>query len=211
MVRMTMEEGPREPDISQGGWPRLLAALDGEPEAALEKLRRLRVKLLRYFSAQRCDFPDELADEAIDRVLRHFEAGHTVAHVEAYTLGTARLLRQETMRRETRQRDAAKEFQRAAAPDRESAGSECFERCLAQLSPDRRKLILNYYQGEATARIGNRKQLADELGVDAVSLRNRAMRVRRALERCVRGCMDRGVTNRSESTPTVESEGDVHD
>lgn len=184
------------------GWRRLLAALDRDPQTAFEKLSLLRLKLIRYFGANQSDFPDDLADEAIDRLIHRFEKGEEIRHIESYALGVARLLKHEELRRRERSRTVIAEInrQRDTRPEGANPAEPCFDRCLKKLDPARRELILGYYQGDENARIANRRQLAGELGLDAAAIRNRALRMRRSLERCVRECMSEStVTNRPES------------
>jgi RNA polymerase sigma factor (sigma-70 family) len=66
----------------------------------------------------------------------------------------------------------------------------CLEECLEKLSPANRELILSYYSQKKRAKVEYRKQLAEKLGIEVNALRVRAFRVREALEKCVRACLD---------------------
>ena len=79
---------------------------------------------------------------------------------------------------------------------------DCLRRCLAQLPPDQRDLVLRYYQGnshqggsykgnsgQGERNIRNRQQLAREAGIPMNALRIRVHRVRRKLESCVHACL----------------------
>ena len=72
---------------------------------------------------------------------------------------------------------------------------ECLERCLEQLPPDNRDLVLRYYQQERKAKIEHRKSLATELGIAVNALRIRAHRIRLVLQRCVRDCIEQQPAN----------------
>ena len=72
-----------------------------------------------------------------------------------------------------------------------SGGMECLRRCLEQLPPENRKLILHYYQGEKDEKIKNRKGLMEVFGVPASTLRMRALRLREGLHLCSENCVQR--------------------
>ena len=69
---------------------------------------------------------------------------------------------------------------------------ECLERCVTELEPEDRELIVNYYRGENRGKIENRKAIAAKLGVTMNALSIRACRLRDRLEACVRNCMGAG-------------------
>ncbi len=65
----------------------------------------------------------------------------------------------------------------------------CLRDCLQTLSTDNRELILQYYQGEKSEKINNRKRLMERLGVPVNTLRMRALRLRERLQGCVEECL----------------------
>lgn len=67
----------------------------------------------------------------------------------------------------------------------------CLRRCLSELSPETRNLILHYYQGDKGDKIKNRKGLTEFLGIPPSTLRMRALRVRERLQLCAESCMQR--------------------
>ena len=70
-----------------------------------------------------------------------------------------------------------------------AARIECLQQCLGTLSSENRELILQYYQGEKSEKIRNRKQLTSRLGVPLNTLRMRALRLRERLQGCVEQCV----------------------
>lgn len=66
---------------------------------------------------------------------------------------------------------------------------ECLEQCLQELPLESRELIMEYYEGEAGVKIGNRKRLAVRLGIQLNALRIRAQRIREKLEHCMSTCL----------------------
>jgi DNA-directed RNA polymerase specialized sigma24 family protein len=68
---------------------------------------------------------------------------------------------------------------------------DCLERCLENMEPDSRKIIIQYYQGEQRVKIENRRALAERLGITVNALSIRACRLRDKLESCVSKCLAR--------------------
>jgi hypothetical protein len=78
----------------------------------------------------------------------------------------------------------------AGTTDSEAA-LECLESCLDALPRHGRDLITRYYQGDRLAKVRNRKDLSESLGLAPNALRNRALRLRARLETCVARCLNR--------------------
>lgn len=175
--------------LTRDGFERLLAALDADRAAAGEKYERLRLRLLRFFAWEGGEFPEDLADEALNRTAARLVQGEEVRDVTNYLLGVARLLIKEDRKRRQRTDrllDRLSQMAPHAAPDEDVA--ECLDGCLARLAPENRDLILRYYSGDHRARIDNRRRMAAEFGIELNALRNRALRLREKLEECVRSC-----------------------
>jgi DNA-directed RNA polymerase specialized sigma24 family protein len=179
---------------SPNGLDLLLAVLDPDRERAAEKLLLLRRKLLKFFAWSRAPFPDELADETLDRVSRRLAEGEVVRQLDpgAYVHGFARNVLRESWSRPRLVR--APEAALAAAPAAEQSAAErrsrCLDRCLARLPVESRRLLLAYYQTEGgAAKIASHRQLAAELNVSGGNLRLRLHRLRLELEGCVRACL----------------------
>src|SRR5262249_12867895 len=75
-----------------------------------------------------------------------------------------------------------------ADPDHERR-RDCLDRCLDRLGRARRNLVLRYYKEDGQSKIGDRKKLAEELGVDRNALRIRVYRIRAKLETCIESCL----------------------
>ena len=163
-------------------------AADGDEGVGYETLRR---RLIRFFDVYVPADADELADVALDRVARRIHEGVEVASVLSYTLGVARMVLHEARARAARRRVA--EIDPTLLPDDENTESRDIEVALAALSHcldaaggDGRTLILEYYGADGASRIALRQRLAHERGISLNALRNRALRLREALEDCVR-------------------------
>src|SRR5262249_30630904 len=72
---------------------------------------------------------------------------------------------------------------------------EALKLSLEELSQDDRFLILNYYQGEKSDKIKTRKMLSELLGIEASTLRMRALRIREKLQLCTQNYMQTQAAN----------------
>ena len=70
----------------------LLARLDPDPDRAGEKYEALRTALVRFFDWRGAPFPDDCADQAIDRLARRIADNEPIADIRSYGLGIARLV-----------------------------------------------------------------------------------------------------------------------
>ncbi len=172
---------------------KFLACLDADADRAGEKYEAIRLRLLKFFDWRGAHFPDECADETINRVIRKLDAGDALRDIETYCLGVARLVYLETLKRPDRQRVGLDEAPAIAAPvsedEEEDEQRRCFNRCLHELPPESRQLILHYYHDERRDKINNRQAMADRLGIPLNALRSRAQRIRDRLEQCVARCL----------------------
>jgi DNA-directed RNA polymerase specialized sigma24 family protein len=82
---------------------------------------------------------------------------------------------------------------RLSSPESEEpeARIECLRACLQSLSPENSELILQYYQGEKSAKIENRRRLTVRFKVPVNTLRMRALRLRERLQVCVEDCLNK--------------------
>jgi len=162
---------------------------DGDEGLAYETLRR---RLIHFFRVYAPAEADELADVALDCLARKIHDGTEVLNVPLYALGIARMVLHETRARGARRRNA--ESDPTLAPEEDDGeDAAALETVLAALSAcldgagaEPRALILEYYAADGAARIATRQRLAGERGISLNALRNRALRLRDALEDCVR-------------------------
>jgi RNA polymerase sigma factor (sigma-70 family) len=186
--------------LTQRAFDRLLALLDPDRSRAAEEYERIRTRLVRIFRWSRCLSPEKLADETFDRVSRRLDEGVEIRAEEParYFYGIARNVLKEywtTMQEERAAekappplRDESDEARNLERREREER-LECLERCLGLLPEESLELITRYYPSEGDEK--KRLELAGALGVSAGTLRERAHRIRRTLESCVRDCLKR--------------------
>lgn len=180
--------------LTQEAFDRLLMLLAPDRESAAEKYLELRANLLRFFEWRGCPFPEEHADETINRVAKRVAEGEVIQNPSGYIFGVARLLLLEIHKERAKEQRAMGELafsQTVASYQFEELEPrvECLRRCLMTLSDENRELILHYYQGEKGPKIENRKRLSERLNVSLNTLRMRALRLREKLQACVADCV----------------------
>jgi DNA-directed RNA polymerase specialized sigma24 family protein len=178
----------------------LLTWLDDGAESNGERYLEMRRRLVAYFDRRNRPAADELADETLNRVAHTLEQSGSIATrpPARYCYVVARFVLLEDLRRERRHvgldetRVSAGMRAGVAEPTEDLALLErrltCLDRCLDQLKPEQRTLIVDYYRDARRQKIERRRQLADRLGITMNALAIRACRIRDALLTCVEGC-----------------------
>ncbi|MDB5978783.1 MAG: hypothetical protein JWR07_5543 [Nevskia sp.] len=198
IVSATPENGPvAESAPSSAALPPAFPALmerlgaDGKPAAAVyEELRR---RLIVYFRLHLPAEAENLADSVFDRMARKLQEGTEVREVAHYAFGVARLVCFEGRAREQRWREAAADPTLMPEAPAEDAGEDgkqvmhALSECLRQMGARSSELILAYYAADGGEGRRARSRLAAALGLSLNALRNRALRIREALEQCVSG------------------------
>ena len=181
--------------LTQDAFDKLLIAFGGDRESGSEKYLEIRGNLTRFFEWRGCPFPEDHADETMNRVAKKVAQGEEILNPAGYAMGVARLLLLEIVKGRQREQSALTEIGRESeayeAEDDSEGRLTCLRNCLQTLSPDNRDLILQYYQGEKSEKIQNRKELMERLGVPVNTLRMRALRLRERLQGCVEECLSR--------------------
>ena len=177
---------------------KFLECLDSDEDRAGQKYEAVRLRLVKYFDWRGAHFPDECADETINRVIRKLDSGEALRDVETYCLGVARMVFLETLKRPDHRNVGLDEAPVISVPaleniddDNEDEQLNCFKRCLSELTPESRQLILQYYQDERRDKINNRQAMADRLGIPLNALRSRTQRIRNRLEICIDSCLEK--------------------
>jgi DNA-directed RNA polymerase specialized sigma24 family protein len=181
--------------LTQDAFDKLLIAFGGDRESGSEKYLEIRGNLTRFFEWRGCPFPEDHADETMNRVAKKVDAGEEILNPAGYAMGVARLLLLEIVKGRQREQSALTEIGRDSeayeAEDDSEGRLTCLRNCLQTLSSENRDLILEYYQGEKSEKIQNRKKLMERLGVPVNTLRMRALRLRERLQGCVEECTGR--------------------
>jgi DNA-directed RNA polymerase specialized sigma24 family protein len=185
----------KERGLTPEAFTKLLAELDPDPVTAGGKYEELRLQLIRFFEWRGALFQEELADETLNRLARKIDEGEEIEkNVLAFSLGIARFVFLETLKRPDNRREEMRGLAKLAAPpERWEEGDDlwvvCLRDCLRRVSAENRELIIEYYQDEGRAKIDERKMLAARLGISLNALFSRAKRTRDKLEDCVSRCV----------------------
>jgi DNA-directed RNA polymerase specialized sigma24 family protein len=176
----------------------LVEWLDGRADAGSdgEAYVAMHGRLSAYFARKGCRAPEELADETLSRVARRLQEEGTIAGMvpAQYCYVTARFVWLEHLRSPdyappALTRDPGAPVRPPGEDEERERWLACLDRCLEELEASDRTIILEYYAGVATTRIGQRRQLAERLGVTANALAIRASRLRERLRTAVRQCI----------------------
>lgn len=189
---------------------------DHQDESQLEQLLRLfdgglRHTLVNYFRAHRMSDAEDLAHEVFLRMFRKMDRYDVdgedleIRDLPAYALAVARYVRHEELRRITKSRilhfsdlspvemgqvNLARDDESNPAPSLEQEERHrLMEACLQELSPSDRDLLINYYGARENRKA--MRELVTESGSDPGALRVRVYRIRKRLEKMLRGRLKR--------------------
>jgi DNA-directed RNA polymerase specialized sigma24 family protein len=190
------EKQRRQWELTPQAFDQFLSLLDLDRDRAGESYEALRRNLIQLFIWRGCRDPESHADENINRVIRKIDEGEEILDVIAYAHGVARRLLLEIFKKQEREQVGIDELPPLIAQPAEQddeTGVLCLRRCLNRLPEESRQLIVLYYQGEKSAKIENRKRLAEGLRVTLGALRYRAFDLRQRLQGCIERCMGREI------------------
>jgi DNA-directed RNA polymerase specialized sigma24 family protein len=179
---MTKKELTREKFAGFLDW------LNPDRDRAGEEYERLRFRLCTFFSQRRCSFADELADETINRVILK-SSEERIENKVAYCYGVAKNVFRESLRKERPHLDIDEVNLVAKTPDEPSFSRECLDKCLENLPPESRNLLLDYFSEAKLAKIKLHRSISENLKTSQTALRMRIHRLMLKLKMCVQGCM----------------------
>lgn len=174
-------------NISREVFEAFLNWLEPDRQKAGRKYEDIRHRLIKIFVSRGCCFPEDLADETINRVIvrvRELRENYR-GDPAPYFGGVARNVFHEY----TRKRIVPPGQPRPDPREARERELDCLDKCLEQIHQENRTLILRYHEGEKGTRIQIRNEMAQELGTEPNALRIRAHRIRVVLQKCVRECL----------------------
>ncbi len=167
----------------------------------------MRSKLIKFFRGRGCSTTHELADEVMNRLARRVDEGEEIRleTLAEYFYGVAHNVLRESLRNPETNFSSLETLPPSEHPkenplrlaDRITEKREaerrlaCLESCVEKLPPETRQLVISYYEEEKGAKIGNRRRLAEAMGIPMNALRIRVHRIRAKLEKCVTECLGR--------------------
>jgi len=172
--------------VTAASFSLLLAALGDHDGSQYEKLR---AKLIFFFSRRLMGFPEDLADEVLDRLAQRLAQGTEMNSVEAFALGIARFVVQEQHGRKVHVDGVDPDyFDNVPAPSATLNREEDIvrmEECLKKLSRTESRLLRGYYLVAGRNLMDARKKLSATLGISATTLRQRVFLARQRLRDCM--------------------------
>lgn len=180
---------PRQRQITAGNFAALLAALSDTPQERGKQYEILRSKLIFFFSRRSLQFPEDLADEVIDRLAHRIAEGVEISSAPAFALGIARHVAQEQSAKQPRLLVVDELFWNNVPAHLTTKSEEeeidRMEQCLKKLPRTEARLLAGYYLAPADNPMQARKNLADDLGISANTLRQRVFLARQSLRACM--------------------------
>jgi DNA-directed RNA polymerase specialized sigma24 family protein len=183
----------------------LLQRLAPDRQCAGVRYEELRRRLITIFEYRRCHHAEELADETLDRAARKLlEMGNEFVGSDPsrFVFAIAWNVARESFRRRSTvalPEEWERHLAAAETADDDEPEITCLDRCLAELASEDKNLCLDYHQGERSARIRKRSELARELGLSLNALRLKIHRITARLRECVIHCTELGGSARADA------------
>jgi DNA-directed RNA polymerase specialized sigma24 family protein len=207
----SVSSSEKERELTSKAFTKLLAKLSADPEIAGIEYEELRRRLIKFFEWREAFFPEDLADETLNRTARKIDGGEEIEkNVIALALGIANFVFLETSKHPGSKRATLEELIAVAAPPEHRVEDDdlrevCLSECLRSLPKESQELIIEYYRQEGRAKIEDRKELAEKLGISLNALFSRAKRIRDRLEHCVTQCGKRKLSSASVQRPVARN------
>lgn len=176
------------------GFRGLLARLNPDPLKAWEAHEDLRKKLTAYFEHNHLSDPDELAEEALDRIVKRPDV-QSLENIVEFAFGVARNLRKESLRKASQRAEVSdmeliedKSHGHGSLEDAiihrmsEARKLQCFQKSMQILSAKDRAMVRRYYPAENGDLEAKRLSLAADLGISVGTLRTRMARIKDRLQ-----------------------------
>jgi DNA-directed RNA polymerase specialized sigma24 family protein len=180
----------------------LLRYLDeNDEQSAARRYLVLRSKLNLYFEGRRISPAEDFADEVLHRVAAKIGAGEKIDDINRYVFGIARFVCLEHYRKpQTEAIENETDGMTPAAlrvePDvglEDGAGvrHRCLRSCMAELSDEKRKLLIAYYAvDEADGKHkAQRKKMAEMSNRSAGALQKEICVLRKKIGNCTKECV----------------------
>ena len=211
-----------EPDRSSsegttaGSYRDLFALLGESEDQANRGYELLRAKLISYFEGRKITPAPDYADEVLHRIAEKISGRENVEDINRYAFGIARFVRLESYRRQIHQplddddpdsghaggwiHPALTVKPNLELLDEDSHDNimrECLRLCLAELTGEKRELLLTYYEGDESSgkHKEHRKRLAEKLKKSAGALQKQICLLRQKVSSCIKACVQKGNPN----------------
>jgi DNA-directed RNA polymerase specialized sigma24 family protein len=180
----------------------LLRYLDeNDEQSAARRYLLLRSKILLYFEGRKISPAEDFADEVLHRVAAKIAAGEKIDDINRYAFGIARFVCLEHYRKpQTEAIENETDGKTPAAlivePNVNSEDGlkirhRCLRSCMAELSNEKRKLLIDYYAvDEANPKHKEqRKKLAEMSNRSSGALQKEICLLRKRIGNCTKECV----------------------
>lgn len=198
--------------LTHEAFEELLRWLDPDRDRAGDRFEQIRQKLIIFFILGNGLSPEDLIDETFNRVAGKItgDAAAREAKPESYCLGVARRVLLEDINRNRERKKTEieslppslqptvnpgkvreEEEQKEKAARERTLRDECARRCLAELKPEERELIIEYSSGgdKPGDKKRQRRKIAERLVISTKILTNRMALIRKWLIHCRAKCV----------------------
>lgn len=189
-----LNSGPQRGwDLTQEAFDELLAWLNPDREEAAKKYEDIRRRLIRTFMHRGCTTAEDSADKTINQVARRVPEikGHYDGDPALYFYGAARNIFSDYFRSRAKETPLIPDIISAPPaedPDESEREHECLEKCLGEMTPQNRDLLLDYYREDGGAKVEHHKEMSRRLGITPNALRILMCRLRTRFKQCMREC-----------------------
>ena len=209
---MTVKHADAAHDIEARRLQILLERLRADSASGGFGYEQLRRRLILFFRQREPVDAETLADEALDRLARRLDEGVPINNPAHYAFGIAKLMLFEANARRLRQEARVDEPETELVIIEDDAIDPALVRalrtCLRSIGRRGSELMLAYYRDDDARRIRTRRNLAEKLGITVNTLRNRALRLREALETCVRARIASGTREKHDGSAQNDTPDD---
>lgn len=184
-----------KPEITQKDFELLLNWLDKDREIAAAKYESLHRRLVKIFLARKAFPAEELADRTMDIALRKIDylINEYDGDPKLYFYKVAHKIFQESLRQTIPEPLNDRLMIEETKADMGALRIECLEKCLQELSAEKREMFVNYFQHKKRTKIESHKKMAQSLGIDVNSLRTKVYRIKLEMEKCIRKCVKKKI------------------
>lgn len=195
----------RDWTLTQQGLNKLLLQISSNQEVAAQKYNETRQKLIKFFEYQNCAFPEEQADETINRLIKNIEEKDIITYenIGKYCYSIAQNVLKEYWRKKEKHPQSLedslqnvtlfidpnkveKEVEKRVQKER---SLECLEMCLEKVEQTDKDLLYEYYQQQGRQGIESREAIAKKMGLPLNNLRVKIYRLKEKLEQCINNCL----------------------
>lgn len=181
-----MSRSKEAKELTAEQFAKFLAWLNPNKDEAGEEYERLRFRLITFFAGRNCRFPEELADETINRVILKI-SDEKIENKLGFCYGVAKNVFLESLRKEKDFLNVD-EVQIAVKEKEEKFSERCLDKCLQELTEENRNLILNYFSENKRAKITLREKISETFDLSKTALRMKIVRIKKKLKSCLTEC-----------------------